>query len=118
MQDVDDYEKHVHTTGQAVQKIQSCCSLFGYRVNYRLLTTFQAAMLFVLGLQANDMIVKLLAHEDFNYTQLTVIMIFIVVSIFVDYVKEHYVSGYKEQVGHIDTGFSIPHGYSHTFYQK
>lgn len=120
MQNTDDFTKHAHTTGQAVKKVQSCCGDFNYRVNYRILTTFHGAILLVLSFLTTTMIQRAIDNEDFDLTQLSVIMILVLVTVIFDYTKERFVEKHKENEKKIMTGVytHVPHhGYAHTYFQ-
>lgn len=113
MQDIDTYESEVHTTYQAARKLRHCCSVFGARVGYRTLSSFEAGVVFVMALQINDMIIKnALERETFEPTQLFVIMLLVLVSIAVSYTKEQFQAFYNAE----DTAKTAT-GFSHTFYQ-
>lgn len=112
MQDVDDYERHIHTAGQAVVKIGSCCTVFSLRLSYRILSTFQAALLVILALQTNDMIMKALKQEPFDGTQLWIVFGLILITMFFEYVKEQFSTQYKKYASTLKNV-----GFSHTFFQ-
>jgi hypothetical protein len=89
MQNIDSYERGIHTSGQAARRLQRCFSILGLKVLYRAFTGFEAGIVFVSALQINDMIMNALAGSSFDYAQLTVICVLIFLSIVLSYVKEH-----------------------------
>lgn len=118
MQNTDEYTRSIHTTGQAAQRIHQCCSVFGYRLAYRLLTTFQAAILFVLALQTNDVILKGLESQPFDFTQFGIIMSLVLIAIVFEYIKEQFVAEYNcDGSGVASAAANIRHAYAHSFHQ-
>lgn len=98
MQNIDSYERGIHTSGQAARRLQRCCSVFGVRVGYRTLTGFETGVVFVSALQINDMILAALSEKPFDLTQLAVISFLIILSILFSYSKEQFVAEYNEQL--------------------
>ena len=121
MQNTDDFSKHIHTTSQAVDKVWWCCNELNHRVNYRILTTFHGAILLVLSFLTTTLIQRGIDDGMFDLTQLSVIMVLVLVTVFFDYLKEKFLDKYKkaEQFAHTGIHTGRPHkGYAHSFYQK
>lgn len=118
MQDISEYERGIHTTGQAARRLKRCCSVFGVRVGYRTLTSFEAGVVFVLALQTNNMITAALNEEAFNLTQFSVIMFLILISIIFSYSKEQFVAEYGESLSKTEHSDSnVPRSFAHAFNQ-
>lgn len=122
MQNTDDYNNHVHTAGQAVKKVWICCGDFNYRVNYRILTTFHGAILLVLSFLTTTMIQRAIDKEEFDFTQLSVIMLLVLITVIFDYTKEQFLERHKNSEKKLSaTGVHAGHphnGYAHTFFQS
>lgn len=106
MQNIDSYDRGIHTSGQAARRLQRCCSVFGVRVGYRTLTGFETGVVFVSALQINDMILNALAEKPFDLTQLAVISFLIILSIIFSYSKEQFVAEYNEKLNIDETSKS------------
>lgn len=122
MQNTEEFNKHAHTTGQAVDKIKTWCGDFNYRVNYRILTTFHGAILLVLSFLTTTLIQRTIDNEAFDFTQLSVIMILVLVTVFFDYMKEQFLERHKLLEKKATTGAFVHHHhpnthYAHTFFQ-
>ena len=113
MQDVDEYERHVHTTAQAAKRVHGMCIHFGDRFNYRLLNTFQQSIQIVMGLIISSMILDLTNDKPFHSAQLGVVGLLVFITVLMDYAKEIYTSKIDAS-----TGAYPRHGYAHAFYQN
>ena len=119
MQDAEDFNRHVHTAGQAVDRVWMCCGDFNYRVNYRILTTFHGAILLVLSFLTTTLIQRGIDDSEFDFTQFSVIMLLVLVTVIFDYFKEKFLERHKEAEKYARTSaHGRPHhGYAHTFFQ-
>lgn len=119
MQDTEDFSKHVHTAGQAVDRVWLCCNEFNYRVNYRILTTFHGAILLVLSFLTTTLIQRGIDDGTFDLTQFSVIMLLVLITVIFDYFKEKFLERHKgiEKYTRTSAHGRPVHGYAHTSFQ-
>lgn len=118
MQNIESYERGIHTSGQAARKLQHCCSVFGVRVGYRTLTSFEGGVVFVLALQINEMITTSLDGGDFNVARFAIIMLMILISILFSYTKEQFVAEYSDTLNDRErSSMRIHSSFAHTIHQ-
>lgn len=103
MQNIDLYDRGIHTSSQAARKLRRCCSVFGIKVGYGALTGFETGVMVVLALQINDMILNALSNKPIDFTQIVVIGFLIMLSIVFSYFKEKFIVEYNEQVNFNET---------------
>lgn len=116
MQNIDSYDRGIHTSGQAARRLRRCCSVFGVRVGYRTLSGFETGVVFVSALQINDMILNALAEKPFDLTQLAIISFLIILSIIFSYSKEQFVAEYNEQLNIMESSGSRS-SFAHSLHQ-
>lgn len=118
MQDIDDYERHIHTAGQAAMKMKKCCTIFGYRFGYRLLSTFNGALMVVIGFLASNLIIEGIDEGIFSFTKFAFVMMFILVTIISQYTQEQFIAEYSDRMGvtRSDLGMTTS-GWAHANWQ-
>ena len=113
MQNVEEYNRNIHTFGQAAGRARSCCTVFGIRIGSNLLDNLHRSISFILGLQTHNLILKAYDGEPFFMTQFAVITILIVVTVVFSYIQGEFTARYERELD-IKTGGRYVHG----FYQS